>query len=78
MIIYCCQITYLDTVREELVHRNFQADLPSLFVRQMYSSPYGDGTFTWRNRSVTILFVRVVFFQQCFFDYTKYVERSTL
>ena len=64
MIIYCCQTIHLDILRSGLVHRNFQADPPSFFVRQMYSSSYGDGTFAYQNtgRTLGYLIVSNVFF----------------
>ena len=67
MIIYCCRTTYLDILRVRLEHRNFLSDTPDLFVRQMYSSHYGDGTCAYRSRGRTIHFVRVAFCQQCYF-----------
>lgn len=64
MIIYCCQTIHLDILRSGLVHRNFQADPPSFFVRQMYSSSYGDGTLAYQNtgRTLGYLIVSNVFF----------------
>ena len=66
MIIYCCRATYLDVLRARLEQINFHSDPQNLFIRQMYSSPYGDGTVAYRNNPLCERsFLSAMFFLFC-------------